>query len=66
MSMRYKAKRKGRGNTLTLSLLAFTSTTVTIATTWMISMVSPVAGCLTGVLMFLTAGFFAEKLEGRR
>ena len=64
--MIYKAERQGRGNTLTLSLLAFSSTTVTITTTWIISMVSPVAGCITGVLLFLTAGFLAEKLEGRR
>ena len=63
--MIYKAKRKGRGGTLALSLLAFSSTMVTIATAWVISMASPVAGCITGVLMFLTAGFFAEKLEGR-
>lgn len=64
MFMIYKAKRKGRGDTRALSFLAFTAPTVTLFTTWFVAMISPVAGCITGVLMFLTAGYIAEKLEG--
>ena len=59
-------ERKRRGKVVgegILSLIAFSSVTITLFTTWIIAQVAPVSGAVAGVIMFLTTGYLLDKRE---